>query len=305
MHPIRALLVYLAAVFGGAATLAPWVHRAVQHLAPDSSIAHQPFHRYVSRCLLFLALLGLFPLVRALGIRSAAALGWILPTREPRRLVIGLVLGFASLALAAAVPVIAGIREWHPQGTASVVARHIINGAVSAVVVSILEELLFRGAVFGALRRAHGAAIAVVGSAVLYSVVHFFDRPGTPPFVDAWTGWTTLGAMLHGFTQWDRVFPGFLTLAVAGGILAWIRERTGSLTVGIGLHAGWIFWLKSFGALTRGLPGPSGAAFWGSAKLYDGWPACGILIGVALIVFGATRSTPPNPGPETKPDHAA
>jgi hypothetical protein len=207
-------------------------------------------------------------------------------------------LGFASLALAAAVPVMAGIREWHFEDSASAVTRHLFNAALSAVVVSILEELLFRGAVYGALRRAHGATVAVVGSAVLYSVVHFFDRPAPPPSVDAWTGWTTLGAMLHGFTQWDRMIPGFLSLAVAGGILAWIRERTGSLTVGIGLHTGWIFWLKSFGALTRGLPGPSSAAYWGSAKLYDGWPACGILIGVALIVFGATRGPQPDPTSE-------
>ena len=286
MNPVRALSVYLAAVFAGAATLAPWLYRAVQHLAPDSGIAHQPFHRYVNRCLLAGALLGLHPLLRSLGIRSGSSLGWVTPTREGRRLGSGLALGFASLALAAAVPLIAGVRATVVDVSAGELIRHLLNASVSAALVAILEELLFRGAVFGSLRRLHGFTAASLLSSGLYSLVHFFDRPAPPDVVGAWTGWSTLGAMLHGFTELDRLIPGFLSLAVAGWLLAWCREQTGSLTVSIGLHAGWIFWLKSFGFITRDTHSPGTSGFWGTAKLYDGWPAFVILFAVALMLWG-------------------
>ncbi len=289
MNPVRALSVYLAAVFAGAATLSPWLYRAVQHLAPDSGIAHQPFHRYVNRCLLVGALLGLYPLIRALGIRSWASLGWVIPTREARRLTAGLALGFASLALAAAVPLIAGVRAAAMDAPPAEVVRHLVNATLSAAVVATLEELLFRGAVFGSLRRVHGFATAALASSGIYSLVHFFDRPAPPDAVGAWTGWSTLGAMLHGFTEVDRLIPGFLSLAVAGWLLAWCREQTGSLTVSIGLHAGWIFWLKSFGFLTRDTHSPGTSGFWGTAKLYDGWPAFVILLAVALMLWGRPR----------------
>ena len=289
MNPFRALSVYLVAVFAGAATLAPWLYRSVQHLAPESGVAHQPFHRYVNRCLLAGALLGLYPLLRSLGIRSGASLGWVTPTREGRRLGSGLALGFASLALAAAVPLIAGVRATAADVSTGDLIRHLFNASVSAVLVAILEELLFRGAVFGSLRRLHGFTAAALLSSGLYSLVHFFDRPAPPDVVGAWTGWSTLGAMLHGFTEVDRLIPGFLSLAVAGWLLAWCREQTGSLTVSIGLHAGWIFWLKSFGFLTRDTHSPGTSGFWGTAKLYDGWPAFGILLAVALMLWGRPR----------------
>ena len=277
---------YLVAVFAVGATLAPWLYQGVQQLAPDTGIAHQPFHRYVNRCLLGAAVLGLYPLIRALSIRSGASLGWVVPTREARRLVAGLALGFASLALAAAVPLIAGVRAVEGTAPTSELVRHLLNATLAAAVVAVLEELLFRGAVFGALRRVHGFTVAALVSSGIYSLVHFFDRPAPPAGIGPWTGWTTLGAMLHGFTDVDRLIPGFLSLAVAGWLLAWCREATGSLTVGIGLHAGWIFWLKSFGFLTRDTHSPGTSGFWGTAKLYDGWPACGILIAVALMVWG-------------------
>src|SRR4030095_14050342 len=71
---LRAILIYLVVVFGGGALIAarcfwpaqrltnPWPHLAW--------LSHVPFHRYVHRSLLVLALVGLWPLVRSLGVRS-------------------------------------------------------------------------------------------------------------------------------------------------------------------------------------------------------------------------------------------
>src|SRR5690242_18329191 len=65
MRPMRSLLVYLAVVFLGAAMLSPWVYWLAQSGAGHSGVlarlSAQPFHRYVNRCLLALAIIGLSP----------------------------------------------------------------------------------------------------------------------------------------------------------------------------------------------------------------------------------------------------
>ena len=291
MKPIRALLVYLTVVFSGAALVAPWVYRLVQILAPGSGIALQPFHRYVNRCLLILALAGLWPLLRFLNIRSRKSVGWTPIYSQGRNIGLGLGLGFLSLALAAGLPMIAGARTLQTGEPPGRWLQHTGNAALSALVVSVLEELLFRGAVFGALRRVHSFTLAALLSATVYSLVHFFERPAPPASIDAWTGLTTLGQMLHGFTAIHQLVPGFLTLALAGGLLAWARERTGSLWFGIGLHAGWIFWLKSFGFLTRESFPPAAPGFWGTSRLYDGWPAFAILALIAVFLAPRWRNS--------------
>lgn len=70
--------------------------------------------------------------------------------------------------------------------------------------------------------------------------------------------------------------PAFFTLFVAGAILALAYQRTGALFVSIGLHAGWIFWLKFYGFLTVQTPGAN-PAIWGTDTLIDGWLALPVL----------------------------
>jgi len=101
--------------------------------------------------------------------------------------------------------------------------------------------------------------------------------------VHAWTGIATLGQMLRGFTDMHSMVPGWLSLVVAGGLLALARERTGSLGFAIGLHAGWIFWLKVYSFATAAAP-EANAWIWGSGRLFDGWVAFGLMIVQAVVV---------------------
>src|SRR5205814_4928060 len=69
MRPLRSLFLYVAAVFVGAALLAPWIYWLMQWAASQSSsfagLSSQPFHRYVNRALLLLAIAGLWPFLRS------------------------------------------------------------------------------------------------------------------------------------------------------------------------------------------------------------------------------------------------
>ena len=291
VKPFRVLLAYLAAVFLGAAALAPWVYLAAQRLAPGSGLTHQPFHRYVHRCLLALALLGLWPLVRAMGLKSWAEIGWKPRPTWLREIGSGIGLGLLSLALATVTALVFGGRVWRADHTAAEWAWHLASAAGTAIFVGCLEELLFRGAVFSALRRTTSFAFATAVSSGVYALVHFFEKPAPPASVDAFTGFVVLGQMLRGFTDLHELIPGFLTLTLAGGLLAWARERTGALWLGTGLHAGWIFWLKSYGFLTEAAPSAT-TALWGTAKLYDGWAALAVLSLVAVALRIRWRDQP-------------
>lgn len=271
----------------GAALLAPWTWHATQALAQADatfvSLAAHPFHRHVNRCLLILALVGLWPLMRALRIGSRRHLGLIRSHRSIEELRNGLLLGWLSLGLAAVIALSLGIRTLNPEPSALKWISRILSAVLSAVVVSCIEEILFRGALFTAIRRQASFLFAAATTSALYSFVHFFERPARPDAVNALTGFSTLGEMLCGFTQWDQLIPGWINLFLAGFILAWTRERTRRLWMCIGLHAGWIFWLKLYGFATRPV-GTDSSAWVGSAKLIDGWLASVVLAGIVLVL---------------------
>jgi membrane protease YdiL (CAAX protease family) len=97
-----------------------------------------------------------------------------------------------------------------------------------------------------------------------------------------------LGRMLGGLADGAALFPGILTLGMIGGLLAWCRERTGSLWLPFGLHAGWIFWFKSYQFLTVATArGDRGARWWGSTRLHDGWATFVVLALTALVFVRA------------------
>jgi membrane protease YdiL (CAAX protease family) len=288
MRPLRALVIYLAVVFLGGALLAPWLYWLAQSFAADfPKLAHAPFHRFVNRSLLVLALAGLWPLLRGLGARSAADLGLVKPAGHGRELGEGFLFGFLSLAIVAALALAAGASSLKAHLSFSSVAAKLAAAALTAVVVAVLEEILFRGGVFGGLRRVLPWWWALAVSSAIYALVHFLARTADPATVTWTSGFSQLGLMLAGFTDWRALVPGFFNLALAGAWLALAYQRTGNLCCSIGLHAGWIFWLKTYGALTT-VAADANLWLWGGSRLIDGWLALGVLA-LTLAVFSRLR----------------
>jgi uncharacterized protein len=298
MRPGRALLIFALVVFAGGALLAPWLYWAVQWAAGQVSalegLARNPFHRFVNRALLGLALLGLWPLARSLGACSWADLGWTKPQGQGRRVGFGFALGFLSLAAVVGLAWAAGAREPRTDLTAARLGSKLLSAALSAVVVALLEETFFRGAIQGALRRAHSWPVALGLSSAIYALVHFFQRPASPAVVHWSSGLQILPEMLRGFVDWPSLVPGFFTLTLAGLILGLAYQRTGSLYFSCGLHAGWIFWLKFSGAITAVQP-EANTWLWGSGRLIDGWVAVPALGAVFLLLWRRMGPPPASP----------
>ncbi|HEX3797229.1 MAG TPA: CPBP family intramembrane glutamic endopeptidase [Verrucomicrobiae bacterium] len=290
-RPIRALFIFLIVVFIGGALLAPWLYWFVQSVAPDSHLAHNPFHRFVNRSLLVLALLSIWPLLRSLGARSWRDVGLVNPRGECSRLGAGFALGFGSLAFVAVIVLVAHGRQFNSDLTAAKLTGKIAGAAATAIVVAVLEELLFRGAIFGALRKVCDWRIALLISSMIYAIVHFMQSADAAGPITWTTGLELVPQMLRGFGNLQVVIPGFFNLTLAGTLLGLAYQRTGNLYFSIGLHAGWIFWLKSYGFLTGALPSAN-QWLWGTEKLIDGWLALFVLSFALLVLLRLPQAKP-------------
>ena len=299
-RPVRALALYLLAVFAGGALLAPWLYQAVQALAPSlpalEAVARMPFARYVNRGLLVVALLGLPLFLRGAGVRRWSDVGVPPGFIRWKRFLPAFALGFVSLAAVCAIALAAGGRLPRPR-TPGELAGQFLGVLATALVVAVMEELLFRGAMFGTLRRAMRWPAALAISSGVYAITHFMARPQNPPSVDWLSGLRVLPTMLAGIAEPRTLVPAFLSLALAGVILGLAYQWTGDLSASIGIHAGWIVWLKYYGFATRRAP-DADAWFWGSGRLVDGWLAFAALVAVLGILLLAWRRAPAGgPGP--------
>ncbi len=282
-RPIWSLLIFVIFVFLGGALLAPWLYWLALSALPGSHLAASPFHRYVDRSLLALGLVGLWPLMRGLGARSWRDVGIVKVEGQWHRLAAGFALGFVSLACVAIIALSAHGRQLNAGLTAKQLAEKLGGAIGTAIIVAVLEELLFRGAIFGALRRTWDWRVALLVSSMIYAIVHFFSRVDLPGPVTWISGLELLPRKLAGFGDLKVVVPGFFNLTLAGILLGVAYQRTGNLYFSIGLHAGWIFWLKSYGFLTT-LAGGVNNWLWGTEKLIDGWLALPVLAGALIIV---------------------
>ncbi len=290
MRPLRALSIYILVVFIGGALIAPglyWMVQPLEHWFPH--IAGSPFHRYVNRSLLGIALIGLWPLFRSFGATSWKDIGILPPGTHWKRLGVGFALGFFSLAIVALSALAFGARTLTSNNVHT--AQKLFSATMTAIAVALLEEILFRGGIFGALRRNFRWGPALVMSSSIYALVHFLGNPRQEGQVMWYSGLELLPRMAEGFLHWKQLVPGFLNLTLAGGLLALAFYRTGNLYFSIGLHAGWIFWLKSYGAFTREIAGAN-TWLWGSSKLIDGWLALLVLtfsLPLVLLISAPTR----------------
>ncbi|MCC7376731.1 MAG: CPBP family intramembrane metalloprotease [Verrucomicrobiales bacterium] len=271
MRSLSALAVYFAWILIGGGLAAPWLYWGAQSLAESTSwevarsLAGHPFHRYVHRCLLVMALVALPALARGLGVRRWADVGFR-PGTKPgmiwRGWRTGVLVGLAMFLPALACEGLAGARvaRWPEPGLAA--ALKVAEILVGALAVGIMEEALFRGVLFGGLRRSLGVGWAIAISSLVYAWVHFFERPDPPSVVMWQTGLGMVGQMMEGLVRGERLVPFFATLTLAGALLAWWYDRGGSLWFPMGVHSGWVVSMKVRGWLTAGAPAEGGVTGW-------------------------------------------
>lgn len=284
----------VAAVVGGAALLAGPIHAAL--VAPGwLGDTDRDFLR-VFRRLLLIPLVLVF-LWRVRPWRGAGGHDFGLrPTRARLRT--------AALAFAVTVLAAVALLAWQfQQGWLRFedplrwgeLARRLGLYLVGGLLVGLLEEWFFRGWLVARGTRDVGPRFGVLVSAVIFALIHAFrpSRLEVPVSHDAAGALEALGGWLAHMVDLEAFGASALGLFCFALLLSAAYRRAGSLWMPIGIHAGAVLVLFSYGAITDRTPARTWA---GSRLLYDGPVAWGLLLGAALLLWRrAAESSAPRP----------
>ena len=283
------ILAYLVVVFFSGCLVAPpiyWAGQALEAAGVTDWLAKFPFHRVLSRCLQVSALILLVPALRWIGLRRPSDLHLSRNPRSVADLAAGLALSVALVAVVALLCVLAGWSEARPGALWSGLLRIVPTAAA----VSVVEEIVFRGAVLGICLWSLRRAAAIAWTTVLFVVVHFIKPAKTAIAADAvhwWTGFAEALRFADGLPTPGILLFGAASLFAAGWILGSVAVATRSLWLSIGLHAGWVFAQQTTNLfLQTTATGPSGWLPWVGPNLVSGAVPTGLVPLVALLVTG-------------------
>ena len=248
MKATRAIALYVVAADALTALLSPFVFWGLRAVGFSF-----PFERIFGRILMIVALGGLWPVLRWIGFRSWNDIGFSRVTNCRRNVFAGLALGAGAYLLAGLASLALGARSLNRDVEAGTVVSRFLLFAASGVAVAVIEETFFRGGIQGGLQRDWRSTIAVVAGSAFYAIMHFF-RP-VHGFVESanvhWdTGFAYLARLFSNVPATPQFGAQFTTLLLVGVVLGAAYVRTGTLYLSMGLHAGFVFALKSFAFLT-------------------------------------------------------
>jgi membrane protease YdiL (CAAX protease family) len=242
------------------------------------------FRSLVSRGGQVFLLLGLWVVARRLGL-TWASLGF--HRTFPRQWAMGFALGVLMLGLHGVGLVALDIRALNGGGLpgASRLLAVLGKALATGLAVALLEELIFRGVLFAAVRKFSGTLAAVAISAFYYAGIHFLRSRWTGDPADI--GWGTgFRVAADGFVHLATLPPdSFLALLAAGLLLGLVRASLPrSLGICMGLHAGWVFVIKTLKPLTHAVPEAPWGFLVGSYDRIIGYLSAG-WIGVLILAF--------------------
>jgi uncharacterized protein len=294
MSTHQRLLVFLVSVLALTSILSPWFAIAADWVSGQlPGVERFPFSRIFNRTFMFSAILLFFLCRRLLRIGNLAQLGFV-SLREGRGdLLRGWSLAVGSLAALLIAMSLAQVFEPYFRLSLARSLSRSFSALLSGVFAGSLEEIFFRGILFKGLLQSGNLLRAFVLSSLFYSALHFV-KPGEAYFLDGvepLAGFRHLFFTFTPFAEPLNILPGMFGLFLLGIVLSYAFFRTGNLYLSIGLHAGWIFGLKSvrvFGDYTRDDFG----WLFGSTdpKIVSGVAAWIGIMSVLLLVHRLTRN---------------
>lgn len=188
--------------------------------------------------------------------------------------------------------------EWERHPTKAQFWQLIAETMRPAILMSLLEELCFRGILLGIFLRAFRPSIAIISLSLLFAAIHFLMPTGdgivsNPRAPEA--GFEMLILVSRNFLESQAVIHTFIGLFFMGLILGAARVATAALWLPFGLHAGWIFCATLFATLAnRRANFPDDFHFYMGKELTQGIVPIATLImtGIVLALYLRFIHTP-------------
>lgn len=252
MKEVTRIIAYFAGVVLLGAVLAPplfWAGNALASRGLLPFLGEVPFQRYFNRAILVAAVVLLWPAVRSLRIGGWRDFGLQPDARWRAHALVGFAIGAALVAGMAMLYVPLGFYRWK----GDLPWEKLPSVALSALVVAVIEECLFRGAIFGLFRRSLRPFAALFWVTTVFAILHFLkpDEDFEIAQVGWLSGFTLLPHSFHQFAEPMTLLAGFTTLFTLGWVLGCATLRTRSLWMAIGLHAGVVFVKMGFSKFTK------------------------------------------------------
>ena len=237
--------------------------------------------RVFYRLSMIIAALGFWPLLMFLGINNRTALGFSLDRgRLLKTFSRGLGIGLMVMSVHAILLVLFGARVLEPGYVQlSRLFTVLVTGLFSGILVAVIEETFFRGAMQYHMRRSSSMLTTAIMTNLLFASVHFIRPPVSAEgaMIGWYSGWEMLAGMFHRYEDFADFADSFIALFAAGLFLSLVRERTGQLTLCIGIHAGWVWIIKLASEVTTADTSSPTAFLIGSYDNITGWAATAVL----------------------------
>jgi len=266
--------------FFTASLLSPFTLRLVDSLPLLEGLREYDPAKVFRRLVVVMFLAGLYLCRRRLAIPPASEIGLRRHSSWKDNLVAGIWMGVLGLALLQSAALAAGHRILEPDRalTLSFVLVALIRSLCTAVVVGILEEIVFRGLLFHAFLRRTRESVAVIGTSLIFAALHYFRTGHSEiPRNSLWVGPLAAWELLQGWWERFQLFPDFTGLVLVSIVLCVSVLLSRDIYVAIGLHTGWVFVIQFSKRICDRADNISPLLFGGS-QLYDG------LITVVLLV---------------------
>ncbi len=206
-----------------------------------------PFQKIISKSTQFLLILSIFPAMKILNI-DKVQLGFAARPVFFKQLLQGLVLGLLTLLpiffalYALKINLLDTTKHW----TVALVLIKLAYALFLGLIISLIEEPLFRGILLTGLSKKMPVALAIVVSAFYYAALHFLDNNVVIAAQDVhfFTGFSLLkGAFANVFNP--MMFSSLVSLMMVGIFLGIVRTQVkSSLALCIGCHASWVWQIK-------------------------------------------------------------
>jgi len=206
-----------------------------------------PLAKIISKSTQLFLVLSIFPAMSYLKLNKAD-LGFA-PTRVfLKQLALGFGLGFATLMPVFIIEYALGIHiiDQAQQWTAGLVAKKMLVSLLLALIISLIEEPLFRGILFAGLNKKLSVISAILISSSYYAALHFLNSK-TPIPVDQASLASAFSLLGEAFANLlnPEILSAFFALLMVGIFLGVVRAKVKqSLGLCIGCHTCWVWQIK-------------------------------------------------------------
>jgi uncharacterized protein len=250
MKSYQRLFIFGLLALAFTALLSPWAAAAWEEFIrgrPGWEEHHYTFSRIFDRFFMISGIILFFVCRPLLKIDSLSQLGLMPRTQAARNLSLGAALAIVSTASLVMVMSLTDVFVPFFRLSFSESLARCGKALLAAVAAGFVEEIFFRGIIFKGMREDLGRFRGYLFASLFFAAIHFVQPADDAVLtgIDPWAGVRHVVDSFHPFLDLENLFPGLLGLFLIGAVLCYAFERTGTLYMSIGLHAGWIFSLKT------------------------------------------------------------